>query len=470
MFVLAIMSGSPIHVVDVQGAFLHGDFDDGEVIYMKVPQGFERFYDMKQFVLRLLHTLYGLIQAAIAFWRKMVLAFAKIGFKRSKADPCVFYKWTPSGIVIWVIVVDDCAGSGPEHEVLKSKAQLMEIFACDDQGEMKEYVGCKIDYKRRSGYMMILQPVLLQSFRDEFDVDLSEPIGTPALPGKVLTKGELDTTPFDQFKFRSGVGKFIHLTKWSRPDILNATRELARHMGAANSTHIKAMKRTMAYLLQTPQRGLLIKPNTTWNGGREHVFIVTGRSDSNYAACPDTRRSVTGFSIFVHGASTENKCNMQNWVVLSVSEAELAAATACAQSMLFHYRLLSSMGLKVKLPMILEIDNKGAKDLTNNWSAGGRMRHVDIRQFFLRELKEDGLIVTKWIATDDNSADIFTKNLSGPAFEKHASVYVGVDQYMQHIGFESTATRGEGVGGQVGDRPGPGPEVGNRGSSCGTNR
>jgi len=41
----------------------------------------------------------------------------------------------------------------------------------------------------------------------------------------------------------------------------------------------------------------------------------------------------------------------------------------------------------VKKPMILEVDNKGAKDLAHNWSIGGRTRHVDLKYHFLRELK-----------------------------------------------------------------------------------
>ena len=81
--------------------------------------------------------------------------------------------------------------------------------------------------------------------------------------------------------------------------------------------------------------------------------------------------------------------------------------------------------------MILEVDNKGAKDVSNNWSVGGRLRHIDVRQFFLRDLKEDGMIVLKWISTDNNSTDMFTKNLHGPAFEKDATVLVGKDEYMQ---------------------------------------
>jgi hypothetical protein len=253
-FVLATMAGYPIHVVDVQGAFLNGEFENGEKIYMKVPDGFERYYDPETQVLLLLRTLYGLIQAAIQFWRKLVLAFAKMGFKRSKADPCVFYKMTPKGLLMWVVVVDDCAGCGPLEELLESKNMLMEIFACEDQGPMREYVGNKVEYLPGL-YMKILQPVLIQSLRDEFDVylNLEHQITTPAVPRSVMRKGELDTNHSQQFYFRSGVGKLLHLQKWSRPDIINATRELAHHMGTLNSLHIKALEHSMSYVVQTPE-------------------------------------------------------------------------------------------------------------------------------------------------------------------------------------------------------------------------
>lgn len=54
------------------------------------------------------------------------------------------------------------------------------------------------------------------------------------------------------------------------------------------------------------------------------------------------------------------------------------------------------MELKVKKPIILDVDNKGSKDLAQNWNIGGRTRHVD--NFFFKELKEDGTILVKWIS------------------------------------------------------------------------
>ena len=133
--------------------------------------------------------------------------------------------------------------------------------------------------------------------------------------------------------------------------------------------------------------------------------------------------------MLLNGAPVIFKSMAQKHVSLSVTEAELYAGVTCAQDMLYVKNVLESIGLKVKLPMILEIDNKGAVDLANNWSIGGRTRHIDVRQVFLCELKEAGVIKVIWVVGCDNDADIFTKNLDGPLFERFAQVFVGVDEY-----------------------------------------
>jgi hypothetical protein len=67
-----------------------------------------------------------------------------------------------------------------------------------------------------------------------------------------------------------------------------------------------------------------------------------------------------------------NEGHMQSCAVtLSVTEAELVSGTQCTQDMLFIMHVLESMGLKVKKPMILQMDNKGTFDLAHNWSIGG---------------------------------------------------------------------------------------------------
>ena len=102
----------------------------------------------------------------------------------------------------------------------------------------------------------------------------------------------------------------------------------------------------------------------------------------------------------------------------------MLSATQCAQDMLYIMHVLEGAGLKVRKPLMLKMDNKGAIDLINNYSVGGRTKHIDIRQYFLRKLKEKEIVKTTWIADAENCSDLFTKNLSGPLFEKHAATFI----------------------------------------------
>ena len=208
--------------------------------------------------------------------------------------------------------------------------------------------------------------------------------------------------------------------RWSRPEVMNPVRELSRQMSNPVEDHMKAMHRVMRYCLTYPERGWTLKPTGSWDESKSFKFIINGRSDSDYAKCPVTRRSVSGFVTYLMGALISAKSVMQKVVALSVTEAELIADVACTQDMLYIMRVLESIGLRVKKPMILEMDNKGAYDLANNWIVGGRTRHIEARQFFIRDLKEEGILQIKWIPGAKNEADLLTKNLPGPDFKKHA--------------------------------------------------
>jgi hypothetical protein len=193
---------------------------------------------------------------------------------------------------------------------------------------------------------------------------------------------------------------------------------------------MKEMYRCMNYCVKTPNRGKTLKPNAVWDGSRDFLFEVSGNSDSDFAKDPLTRRSVSGNSTFLNGAPVTEKSKMQNCVTLSVTEAEAVSAVMCAQDMLFVYHVLKSIGLKVKLPMVLRLDNKGAFDLFNNWGVAGRTRHISVRLYFMRELKEQGILTTEWTGGDLNPSDLFTKNLGNPAFHRNTAVYTGIDEYM----------------------------------------
>ena len=156
---------------------------------MEVPQGMRKWYGAN-IVILLLKTIYGLKQGAYAFWMKLLKAFRRMNFKRSKADPCLSYRWTIFGLIVWLTWVDDCLIVGPKTGVKRSKSMMMKLFKCDEVGPLQEYVGCKIDYKPEEGSLKFTQPVLLQSYEDEFDLPEGDIPNTPAEPGQVLTEGD----------------------------------------------------------------------------------------------------------------------------------------------------------------------------------------------------------------------------------------------------------------------------------------
>ena len=213
LFVMMLMADWVGHVLDVKGAFLRGEFEPNQPpIYIKVPEGFENFYPIGC-VLLLLHTIYGLKEAAMAFWREILKAFKHMGYNRSKADSCLYFKWTALGnLIVWLSWVDDCVCFGQSQDVKTATDEMKSLFECDDVGEFEEYVGCQVI--RENNKLKLTQPVLIQSFADEFEIEEEISAETPGAPGAVLTpvENEIDAVKTEiQTKFRSGIGKLLHL-------------------------------------------------------------------------------------------------------------------------------------------------------------------------------------------------------------------------------------------------------------------
>jgi hypothetical protein len=424
IFILIIMGRMYAELNDVKGAFLCGVFSQGERLYMHVPKGFEKHYG-SDVVLLLLKTIYGLKQAAFEYWKALLNALKAVGLTRSKADPCVYYRWTKDGLNIWASWVDDLLSCGTKSDVDEGRQALKQFFKLDEVGELNEYVGCKVEYNRDEGWMRMTQPVLIQSFEDEFELPSDgRKILTPAEPGSTQVGGAVVLNAEKHHNYRKGVGKLIHLSKYSRPSILHSVRELSKFASKPSVANEKAMLRCMQHCVETKQQGLFLKPKGIWDvRDKDFEFEITGESDSDFAKDVETRHSVSGWSAYINDAPYVRKSKGQKFVTLSVTEAECVAATSCVQDMMFGKRLLESMSLKVKLPMTLYMDNKGGVDIFNNWSIAGNTRAVSVRFAYIRELKEAGILQILWIKGDDNWVDLYTKNLPGPAFRKHSSRY-----------------------------------------------
>lgn len=105
-------------------------------------------------------------------------------------------------------------------------------------------------------------------------------------------------------------------------------------------------------------------------------------------------------------------CRMMPIIALSTCEADLYSVVLEAMNMMFCYYLVKSLGLTVKLPMILYMDNMTAVSLANNWSTGGQTRYMDVKQNYLCKLKEHGFIHYLHKSGTHIIPDIGTKNLS----------------------------------------------------------
>ena len=189
----------------------------------------------------------------------------------------------------------------------------------------------------------------------------------------------------------------------------------------------------MKFCVDTKHRGWKLQPKRSWNGhNKDFRFRISGKSDSNFATCVETRKSVTGYSVDLEGTPVAVKSGMQKIVALSVTEAELIAMV-----MLYVKKLLESMELKVELPMIVKCDNKGAVDLVNGWSVSGNAKHSQVRTMFVRELKEQNILRIEWIPTHLNEAVFFTKNTDGSTFNKHVPKFCGKDMYQSKEGYQT---------------------------------
>jgi hypothetical protein len=142
----------------------------------------------------------------------------------------------------------------------------------------------------------------------------------------------------------------------------------------------------MRYVLRTRGAGLLLKPSQKWNGSNEHQFRIRGKSNLDYAKDTHTRCSVSGYVVYLEDAPKMQRSATQKTVAFSSCKAEFAAVI-CVQDMMYQRNMLESIELKLKLPMILEMDNKRAVNLVNSFIVGGHTGHINIKQCFLQVLE-----------------------------------------------------------------------------------
>ena len=157
-------------------------------------------------------------------------------------------------------------------------------------------------------------------------------------------------------------------------------------------------------------------------------------SDSDFAACRDTRRSTTGFVIMLSGNLIAWCSSRQKCTTLSTCEAEFVAGTDAIKLALFFRKVLHEMACAAKGDteslrkdassqsytvewkskhisgnIFLSMDNASAVQITKTGDFRQKLKHISVRYHFLSDHARAGQVTVSHIAGIENPADLFTK-------------------------------------------------------------
>ncbi|XP_071699439.1 uncharacterized mitochondrial protein AtMg00810-like [Rutidosis leptorrhynchoides] len=234
----------------------------------------------------------------------------------------------------------------------------------------------------------------------------SKPSATPlATAENLISQGPLFENPT---LYRSLVGALQYLTI-TRPDISYAVNQVSQFLHAPTVDHYQAVKRIIRYVKGTVTFGLTFSHSPAPN--------LLGYSDADWARCIETRRSTYGYSIFLGGNLVSWSAKKQPTVARLSCESEYRALANTAAEIVWITHLLHELHvLPPDQPTIL-CDNKSALFLSQNPVSHKWSKHIDIDYHFVRELVSSGQLITKFVPTTLQLADIFTKSLPRPLFE-----------------------------------------------------
>ncbi|CCF49769.1 hypothetical protein NDA11_007846 [Ustilago hordei] len=173
-------------------------------------------------------------------------------------------------------------------------------------------------------------------------------------------------------------------------------------MTQPSKEHYNAVQKVLQYLDGTQDVHL------QYSGNKEQDFLMA-HSDANWASDATTqRRSSSGSAVFVHRNLVTWKSALQCCTALSAVEAEFMAATEATQEVLFFRHLFKAIGIDIGIRTIFS-DNTGTIQVSKDPAQHWKLKHIDTKYHFIRDNIQDGNVKIKYISTEDNLADIFTK-------------------------------------------------------------
>lgn len=216
----------------------------------------------------------------------------------------------------------------------------------------------------------------------------------------------------DPTEYMSLAGALQYLT-FTRPDIAYGVQQVCLFMHDPRQQHLTALRRVIRYLQGTKTQGLqLLKKQKT---------TMTVYSDADWAGCPDTRRSTSGFCVFLGDNLVSWSAKRQPTVSRSSAETEYKGVENAVSDACWIRNLLLEMRSPLDRASLVYCDNVSAVYVSTNPVQHQRTKHIEIDIHFVREKVKLGLVRVLHIPLTLQYADIFTKGLPSVLFNNFRS-------------------------------------------------
>ena len=394
---LASIQGWHVHQLDVNNAFLNDDLY--EDVYMQLPPGFGRKGEHR--VCKLHKSLYGLKQASRQWFLKLTTALLADGFRQSWSDYSLFVRGSKGKFLALLVYVDDVILAGNSiQDIEETKIFLAKQFKLKDMGKLKYFLGIEVA-RSKAGIVLCQRKYALELLEDAGFLG-SKPLNFPELV--IEDDGEL---LHDASQYRRLVGRLIYLTI-TRPDLVYAVHILSQYMDKPRQPHLDAAYKVLRYIKSSPGQGIFLPSSGS--------LQLRAYCDTDWARCKDTRRSTTGYCIFLGNSLISWKTKKQTTVSRSSAEAEYRsmATTCCEVTWLLN--ILRDLNVDYKVAVPLFCDNQAAIHIASNPVFHERTKHIEIDCHVVREKVQRGVFKTFHIRTHEQPADLFTKPLSSKQF------------------------------------------------------
>jgi hypothetical protein len=154
-------------------------------------------------------------------------------------------------------------------------------------------------------------------------------------------------------------------------------------------------------------------------------------SDADFAGCPDTFRSTSGYLVFMNGAVVAYYSGRQTVISLCTAMAETLALTKLTVKIKYLRGLLYGMGAEadateVGSDTLVWVDNMAALSVaTGENFAHETSKHLSVKVRYIQERLNRNMIHLHYIKTDENVSDMMTKSLTGNKFLRFRNFALG---------------------------------------------